>query len=96
MYSSTSPGLNHYWREQSYNQANVSGSAGYGWYTLPYTRSHYVYDSNADGRVELDFNRSANDCTAGLPDADVYFRTFVGINLMFNSDLDGYAWGGSR
>ena len=30
-----------------------------------------------------------------LPTRDVYFPSFVGINLMFNDDLDGFAWGGS-
>ena len=29
------PGLDHYWRELSYNQMNVTGSEVVGWYTLP-------------------------------------------------------------
>jgi hypothetical protein len=35
------------------------------------------------------------DCTAAA-DGDIYYPSFVGINLMFNAELDGSAWGGSR
>lgn len=83
------PGLDHYFRELSFNNVNLTGSAVCGWYTLPQPRSYYVYGSPA----QLDFQRAANDCT-GVADADVYFPGFVGINLLFNSDLDGFAWGG--
>ena len=95
MYSSSYPGLDHYWREVSYNMINVVGSGAYGWYTLPYTRSHYVYDMDGDGQVEFDFTRATNDCTAA-GDPYVYYPNYVGINLMFNAELDGFAWGGGR
>ena len=96
MYASIYPGLDHYWKEQSYNLANVLGSMAVGhWYTLPNNRSYYVYDMNGDGLPELDITRASNDCT-GVADPDVYYPTYVGINMMFNYDLDGYAWGGSR
>ena len=39
-------------------------------------------------------NQLAQDCTAAA-DADIDFATVKGINLMFNDNLDGYAWGGS-
>jgi M6 family metalloprotease-like protein len=90
MLGTTAPGLDHYWRELSFNNVNLIGSAVYGWYMLPQPRSYYVYGNPA----QLDFQRAANDCTA-VADADVYFPSFVGINLMFNDNLDGYAWGGS-
>jgi M6 family metalloprotease-like protein len=95
MYDSTYPGLDHYWREVSYNQVNVVGSgvAGSGWFTLPQPRSYYVY--YVGGTLTLDFTRAANDCTQQA-DPYVYFPNYVGINLMFNDDLDGYAWGGSQ
>lgn len=94
MYSSTYPGLDHYWREQSYNQINVVGSGATAqWYTLPQPRSYYVYDSNGDGSPDFNFGRASNDCTA-LANPYVYFPGYVGINMMFNADLDGYAWGG--
>ena len=88
MYSSAYPGLDHYWREVSYNTANIAGSNAVGWYTLPQPRSYYVYGG------ALDFGRAAQDCT-GVADAAVNFTNFTGINLMFNAELDGYAWGGS-
>lgn len=88
MLGSASPGMDHYWREVSYNAVNLAGSGVYGWYTLPQPRSYYVL---AGG---LDFNRALNDCT-GVADAAVHFPSYVGINLVFNHDLDGFAWGGS-
>ncbi len=88
MYGSTYPGLNHYWREVSNNNININGSNAVGWYTLPQSRSYYIYGG------QLDFNRAADDCTA-LANPHVNFAGFTGINLMFNYDLDGYAWGGS-
>jgi hypothetical protein len=90
MLGTSPPGLDHYWREVSFNNVNLTGSAVYGWYTLPQPRSYYVHGSPA----QLDQQRAANDCTA-VADAQVYFPGFVGINLMFNDDLDGAAWGGS-
>jgi len=89
MYGSSRPGLDHYWREVSYNKVNVQGSAAFGWYTLPHPRSYYVDDE--DG---TDLSALVNDCTA-VADADVYFPNYVGINLMFNDWLGCCAWGGS-
>ncbi|HSJ58040.1 MAG TPA: carboxypeptidase regulatory-like domain-containing protein [Anaerolineae bacterium] len=94
MYGSELPGLDHYWREQSYDIANVLGSGAFGWYTLPQPWSYYVYDRDGDGQPDLDWTRAANDCTA-VADPDVYFPDYVGINLMFNANLDCCAWGGS-
>ncbi len=91
MYASTKPGLDHYWREVSYDNINVLGSTAAGWFTLPQPRSYYVPGGN------LDFGRAAEDCTA-LADSLIYFPPFVGINLMFNDIFDSannYAWGGS-
>lgn len=88
------PGLDHYWREVSYDNINITGSVVVGWYNLPQPRSYYVYDQNGDGQVDLDFFRARNDCTA-VADAEVFFPGFVGINLMFNQNLDCCAWGGS-
>ncbi len=97
--SNTYPGLDHYWREVSYNNINIVGSASQNWKTLPNPRSFYVYDKNSDGDTddpgEADLTPLFNDCTA-IHDADVYFPNFVGINLMFNDLLDCCAWGGSR
>ncbi len=87
MYGGTYPGLDHYWREVSYNLINIVGSNAVGWFTLPHPRSYYLPDN------QLNHTLIAQDC-AGAADAAVNFHDFVGINLMFNTDLDGYAWGG--
>gem|GEM_PF-548134 len=89
MYGAAYPGLNHYWREVSYEQLNIDGSAAYGWYTLPKNKDYYITGST------LDFYGAAYDC-AKAADADVNFSSFSGINLMFNNELNGYAWGGTE
>jgi M6 family metalloprotease-like protein len=88
--SEEKPGLGHYWREASYDQVNILGSTSYGWYTLPETRAYYLDLTTSAMLTEL-----FNDCTAAA-DSVVQFTDFVGINLMFNTELDGAAWGGSR
>ena len=40
MLDNTKPHLDHYWREASYNQANIAGSTALGWYTLPKRGRH--------------------------------------------------------
>ena len=66
---------------------DLIGSGAFGWFTLPYNRDHYLPGGS------LDWEAAAEDCTAAA-DAVVDFTPYVGINLMFNADLDGYAWGG--
>ncbi len=95
MYSSTKPGMDHYWKELSFNQVDVSGSSvgGTGWHTLPNTESYYNPSDTTGG---TDLSLLANECIAAA-DADVDYSLYNGINMMFNSDFDnGYAWGGSR
>lgn len=87
--SNTYPGLDHYWREVSYNTINLVGSASHNWKTLPRPKSYYVTGSSAN------LTALFNDCTA-IHDADVYFPSFVGINLMFNDTIGCCAYGGSR
>jgi len=82
--------LDDYWRTVSYGKVNVAGSAAYGWFTLPQPRSSYI---KADGSADL--SKLFADCTSAA-NAIVDFSKFVGINQMFNADLDGYAWGGNR
>jgi len=98
MYRDTSPGMNHYWRELSYDTINVTGSAAAGWFVLPEDRNHYVYDNDLDGKEDMDFDRATADCTAAA-DASVDFSPYMGINMMFNANLDCpdgecHAWGG--
>jgi hypothetical protein len=88
MYRSTRPGLDHYWRELSYNKVNLLGSTAVGWFTLPQPRSYYV--GSTANLYEL-----ADDCIA-VADPVVFFPNYQGINLMFNDRLDCCAWGGLR
>ncbi len=87
MYASTYPGLDHYWREVSYDNINVVGSLASGWFVLPQPRSYYIYNNT------IDFDRITNDCTA-IADPYVDFSNAYGINLMFNDELDYTARGG--
>jgi M6 family metalloprotease-like protein len=86
MYSSGYPGLDHYWDEVSTGLVNVQGSGATMWYTLPQPRSYYLPGNR------LDHTRALQDCTAAA-DPFVYFPAYAGVNLMFNGELDGYAWG---
>jgi hypothetical protein len=91
MYGGSYPGLDHYWREQSYNTINVVGSGSSGWFPLPRPKSYYVYDQNGDGYPELNHGRAVDDCNA-VADPYVYYPSYVGINMMFNDNLDCCAW----
>ena len=101
-----SPGrLDHYWREVSYDQIDIVGSSASSWLVLPQVQTAYVptpgsgcLDGNPDN--DADLTLLFQDCTA-VADPFVDFSVggtggFVGINLMFNGDLDGCAWGGSH
>ena len=79
MYTSTYPGLDHYWRELSYNLLNLQGSGSVShWYTLPQPQSYYELPGGS-----MDTGKLFQDCTA-VADADVYFPNYAGINMMFN------------
>jgi hypothetical protein len=83
--------LGHYWREVSYNKINLTGSTAHGWYTLPSPRSTYV--TTVDGKDKANLNKLFADCASAAPET-VDLNGPVGINMMFNGNLDGYAWGG--
>jgi M6 family metalloprotease-like protein len=88
----TAPGqLGHFWSEVSYGHIDLAGSAAHGWYTLPRPRSSYV--ATIDGKPKADLSLLFADCTA-MADPEVDFHGIQGVNLMFNDELDGYAWGG--
>lgn len=91
MYANTIPGLDHYWREQSYDTVDISGSTAAGWFVLPGTEATY---NSTDTRGGTDRSLLADDCIAAA-DSVVDFSQYNGINMMYNSDFDnGYAWGG--
>ena len=83
--------LGHYWSEASYGRIDLAGSTAHGWYALPRVRAAYVTTVNGVARVDL--NALFAECTAQA-DAEVDFNGVQGINLMFNAELDGRAWGG--
>ena len=93
MYANTKPGMDHYWREVSYNTSNVSGSIAAGWFVLPHTEAYYNPSDTLGG---TDRDKLATDCIA-VADASVNFSLYSGINMMFNTNFDnGYAWGGTK
>jgi M6 family metalloprotease-like protein len=83
--------LGHYWSEVSYGQINLAGSSAHGWYALPKPRSAYLADVNGKQKAQL--SELFADCAAAA-DAEVNFAGIQGVNLMFNGELDGNAWGG--
>lgn len=89
MYSSSYPGLDHYWQQVSYGNINLAGSGVVSrWYTLP--KKHADYFSN--GNINL--TPLMNDCTKAA-DGEVNFSRYVGVNMAFNAPLGCCAWGGS-
>jgi hypothetical protein len=92
MYANTFPGLDHYWRAQSYGMVDVVGSAAAGWFTLPHTQGYYeglISGSNYSTMLSALYD----DCTAAAS-GSVNLGDYVGINLMFNDTFGPYAWGG--
>lgn len=92
------PGMDHYWREVSYENINLTGSMVTGWYNLPHPRAYYVEDVNDNGEVDqedwLKAQLALEHCTQ-VADDDVHFPDFAGINLMFNDRYGCCAMGGS-
>jgi M6 family metalloprotease-like protein len=86
------PSLDHHWRENSFNTINLVGSSVAGWYNLPQPRSYYVGEPTDPSGVSLAWGRAFDDST-NVADADVFFPSFFGINLVFNQGLDCCAWG---
>ncbi len=82
--------LGHYWPEVSYAKVSLAGSDAYGWFTLPQPRSYYI---TGEGDGDADLDKLFEDCAA-VADPTVNFNGVAGINMMFNGDLDGFAWGG--
>lgn len=88
----TLPGLlGHYWNEVSYGKVTLTDSSAHGWYTLPHPRSTYI--TGTGDEEDADLSQLFKDCSAAA-DADVSFSGVQGVNLMFNGNLDGSAWGG--
>ncbi len=97
MYANQPGGLDHYWREVSYNTIDVVGSTAIDWVVLPNPQTFYVPTpgSGSDASLSVLFN----DCTAAADPFIDYSNggsPFQGINMMFNGLLDCCAWGGGQ
>jgi hypothetical protein len=84
----SNPGLDHYWRENSYNKVNLAGSVSTGWLMLPSPRATYV---GTDANLGLLYT----DCRQRAVSAGFNPSAFFMLNLMFNANLDCCAWGGT-
>ena len=99
MYANSPGGLDHYWREVSYDKIDVVGSVAIDWVDLPQSQTSYIPVPGSGSNANL--SALFNDCTAAAnPFVDFSDSgggiPFVGINQMFNGNLDCCAWGGSR
>ncbi|MEI6728303.1 MAG: Ig-like domain-containing protein [bacterium] len=74
-----------YWNEISDGSVNISGGQVLGWFTLPHPRSYYTSPN-------VNTDRLFNDCTE-TADSSIYFPSYTGINLYFNSTIDNFAAG---
>jgi M6 family metalloprotease-like protein/uncharacterized repeat protein (TIGR01451 family) len=71
-------GADHYWRETSYNKANVAGSSALGWLPLP--EPSIAYQEFFLGGITINRPKSLQDCTAAA-DPYVDFSRYAGIAL---------------
>ena len=86
------PGMDHYWREQSYDALDLSGSRVVGWYTLPHPSSYYGLGR---GLVDTSFKYALTyDCVEAA-DPDVFFPDYAGINFFFNQNAGESTYGGA-
>lgn len=74
----TAPGMNHYWRELSYDQYSTAASRAAGWFTLPKPWRSYIKTFAGETSYGLDATPVKADCTAAA-DATVYFPDYDGI-----------------
>lgn len=86
LFSNAKPGLDHYFRNISYDQMSLAGTVVFNWITLPKPYNDYVVGD------KLDFNMVVTDAAAAV-DASVDFRNFYGINVMINDSIGGGIWG---
>lgn len=97
MYANTTGGLDHFWREVSYDTIDVAGSTAIDWVDLPQPQTFYAPTPGSNFNANL--TALFNDCTTAADPFIDYGNggsPFVGINMMFNDILDCCAWGGNR
>jgi len=92
MYANVWPGLDHYWRRQSYRMVNILGSRAAGWFAMPHNQSYYVGLISGNSYSAM-LNELYADCT-NAASGSINVGNFEGVNLMFNATFGPYAWGG--
>ncbi|GIL11983.1 MAG: hypothetical protein BroJett038_07030 [Chloroflexota bacterium] len=91
LFGNTYPGIDHYWRQISYDTVNIAGTATHlAWLPLPRPRSYYA-GSTSTANANLDALFA--DCV-NAANPYVNFTLYDGINMMFSDVLDCCAWGG--
>lgn len=95
MTAATYPGLDHYWREQSYDQIDLTGSDAAGYFDLLRPVSDYLPGAASTPGVDVDLDALAADCAAAADD-EVDFTGYDGINLVFNAAIGCCSWGGRQ
>ncbi len=90
MYANVSGRLDHYWRQVSHQNINILNSNASGWHTLPQSRTYY-FPSGLEPRWD---DLTKNCLAAANP--SINYAGYFGINMVFNGELDGNAWGGSE
>ena len=88
MLGTNSASMDGYFRENSYDSMNLSGSVVVGWFNLPGTAASYVDVFGGPNREKL--LRDAMN----VADSAVFFPGFYGINIMLNGPLPGACYGG--
>jgi hypothetical protein len=83
------PGASHFWNQSSFGAVRFTGSVAFGWYNLPRPASFYM---RTDGSNLMDTTKLFNDATV-VADADIDYRSFVGIEVFVNFNLGNAAYG---
>ncbi len=99
LYANQVGGLDHFWRQASYNNINTIGSIAIDWVNLPSPQTSYIPSpgSNHDANLGLLFTDCTNAADSFINFADAGNGSpFAGINMMFNDVLDCCAWGGGK
>ncbi len=87
MFRNSFPFLEHYWKQVTFGNMDISGTQTVGWFILPKARNYYVVDES------VKFAELARDCKA-VAGSSFNSDIYAGTNLYFNDDLGGPAMGG--
>jgi len=85
--SSTYPGVDNFWRDQSGGKVDFAGTQCFGWFNLPHPKSYYVDPGSSSG---MDWDTLRRDAVAAAG-PDVHFEDFYGIQIMLNDSLSSWS-----